>query len=107
MANIHLHLFTVTSSAAAAVQSDPVFVGSQDLEFQGVAVNAVTLLELPLSPDGVNWATAEDESGAIISGLGAVHRKVGSKGQWARLEVATDAGGARVHAAVLTVRKDI
>ncbi len=107
MAGIHQHLFTVTSAAGAAAQSDPVFVGSQDLEFQGVLAQGVTLLELQVSPDRLNWAAAEDESGAAITGLGAVNRKVGSKGQWARLQVAADAGGPRVHAAVLTVRKDL
>lgn len=106
MASVHQHLFTVTSNAGAARQSDPVFVGTQDLEFQGILAPAA-LLELQVSPDRLNWAAAEDESGAAITGLGAVNRKVGSKGQWARLQVALDGGGARAYAAVLTVRKDM
>lgn len=104
MASIHQHLFTVTSSDAAAVQSDPVFVGSMAMEFQGIQAQGVTLLELQVSPDRLAWAVAEDNSGTPITGLGAVHRNVASKGQWARLQVATDAS-ARVHAAVITIRK--
>jgi hypothetical protein len=107
MASIHQHLFTVTSNNGAARQSDPVFVGGMRLEFQGILAQGATLLELQLSPDRINWATAEDNSGTAITGLGAVNRNVESKGQWARLQVASDVGGARVHAAVLTVRKDV
>jgi hypothetical protein len=62
-------------------------------------------LELQISPDDVNWATAEDNSGAAITAMGLVARNVATLGEYARIQVANVA--VNDYAAVLSVRKEI
>lgn len=105
MPNVHQHLFRVTSNAGAAVNSDPFFVGSEPVWINFFLAPG-NLCELQVSPDRVDWSTALDDAMAGITGLGAVNRPVASRGQWVRMQVATDAGGPRAFAGMLTVVKD-
>jgi len=102
-------LFTANSAnAVGGTNSASTRVGGASLEWQGIDEPAgANLMELQVSPDNVNWAVAEDNSGAAITAMGLVHRNVGSKSEYARLHIAQDAGGVRPYAAVLTIRKDV
>jgi len=62
-------------------------------------------LTLQVSPDKVNWTTAEDNSGTAITALGAVARNVATQAEYTRMQVAVAAVAA--YAGVLTVRKSI
>jgi hypothetical protein len=107
MANIHRHLFTVTSVNGVQANSDSVRVGGEDMTIQFILAPAGNLCTLEVSMDNVTWAVAEDNSGAVINNLGAVTRDVDTLAEYARMAVLTDAGGPRAHAGVLTIRKEI
>ena len=104
MANISRHLLTVTSDNVGAVNSASVRTGGEAMNVQfTVAPTADCVLQI--SPDDVNWAVAEDNSGAAITGLGLVARNVATLGEYARIQVANVA--VNDYAAVLSVRKEI
>lgn len=104
MANIHRHLFTVTSNALAAANSNMVRTGGEAMNIQFILAPGNNCV-LEVSPDGVTWAVAEDNSGTVITGLGAVARNVATLGEYTRMQVA--AAAANAYAGVLTVRKEI
>jgi hypothetical protein len=104
MANVSRHLLTVTSNAGAATFSNSVRVGGEAMDIQFTLAPGNNCI-LQVSPDNVTWAVAEDNSGAAITGLGAVARNVGTQAEYARMSVAVAAVAA--YAGVLTVRKEI
>jgi hypothetical protein len=104
MANISRHLLTVTSDNVGAVNSASVRTGGEAMNVQFILAPTADCV-LQVSPDDVNWAVAEDNSGTAITGLGAVARNVATLGEYARLQVATAA--INQYAAVLSVRKEI
>ena len=105
MANISRHLLTVTSDAVGVVNAASVRTGGEAMNVQFVLAPTADLA-LMISPDDVNWAVAEDNSGTPIGlGMGAVARNVATLGEYARIQVANVA--ADNYAAVLSVRKEI
>ena len=104
MANISRHLLTVTSDNTGVVNSASVRTGGEAMNVQFILAPG-TDLTLQISPDDVNWALAEDNSGAVIQNLGAVARNVATLGEYARIQVANTA--VNNFAAVLSVRKEI
>ena len=104
MPNISRHLLTVTSDNDGTVESASVRTGGEAMNVQFILAPGANLA-LQISPDDVNWAIAEDNSGAVIQGLGLVARNVATLGEYARLQVADVAAGD--YAAVLSVRKEI
>lgn len=104
MANISRHLLTVTSDAVGVVNSASVRTGGEAMNVQFTLAPGANLT-LQISPDDVNWAIAEDNSGTAITGMGLVARNVATLGEYARIQVANVA--ANDYAAVLSVRKEI
>jgi hypothetical protein len=105
MANISRHLLTVSSDNTAVVNSASVRTGGEAMNVQFILAPGADL-SLQISPDDVNWALAEDNSGVAIGpAMGLVARNVATLGEYARIQVANVA--VNNYAAVLSVRKEI
>ena len=105
MANISRHLLTVSSDNTGVVNSASVRTGGEAMNVQFTLAPTADLA-LQISPDDVNWAVAEDNSGTPIGlAMGLVARNVATLGEYARIQVANVA--VNDYAAVLSVRKEI
>ena len=105
MANISRHLLTVSSDGVGVVNSASVRTGGEAMNVQFILAPTADLA-LMISPDDVNWAVAEDNSGTAIGlAMGLVARNVATLGEYACIQVANVA--AADYAAVLSVRKEV
>lgn len=102
----------ITSSAAAAVNGNPIHVDSNRLEFQIVSAPAA-LAQLEGSLDGTTWVDLNYDNAAgaytltVMNTLGAGYYLVHERPKYVRMVVATDAGGPRDYYAVLIVKTDL
>lgn len=87
---------TIVSDAGGQVNGQPIYVkGAERIEIQ--AVGPANLFGLQVSQDRNAWFAAVDIIGVAIAAIvmvgGTAHRSVGSRPNWVRGIVATDAGG--------------
>jgi hypothetical protein len=94
----------VTSNVGAAVNSAWVHVGQQsfDVQFHGPAALHV----VQVSSDKQDADVATDADGAAITAVAAAYREVRERPNWARIQILTDAGGPRIFAAELLLKRE-
>jgi hypothetical protein len=105
-------MFVVTSSAAAAVASEPFRVDGNKLAFQ-ILLAPANVVDLEGSLDGFTWVNLNDDNVAgaytltAIAAVGAGYHEVFERPVFVRMVVNTDAGGPRDFRAVLIVKLDL
>lgn len=94
----------VTSSSGGAVSSRAVRVGGNLFDVQLKVPDSLVTIEG--SSDKLDWFTATEIGGTLLSGLGTGYSAGIREGfEWARMTVATDAGGPQAFSGSVNTHK--